>query len=362
MWLVGLALAQSIPTVAVAPFAGYVSDRGRRRDYLIAADIARAGILVGIVFTRSLPLIVVGAAFMAICSSIFRPIEAALEADLLAREDITRANALRVSASQLLSVAGPALAGAALIWLPASRVLLIDALSFVISALTIATLPNDKGSAALLVAKSKESGGSQGSVGEGIAYIAGRTDLRTLFFVAAVATALLSVQNPLFYGFVQQTLLKDGPVYGLFISALGAGGLLAALLLTKKRGNISLVLLLATLCFDGLSLLAFTYSRNIALSALLMAALGAIGSVFAIAIRSYLQMNTAPNVRGRVIGWFVGLQSPIETVSLTAGLFVATRLPAWFMLRAAAFAELVVAVAAFVGIRLWGIRAIRPDL
>lgn len=342
VWLFGLALAQSIPMTVVAPVAGYMSDRGRRRDYLIAADLARAALLCIISFSRSLPFILVGASIIAVFSCAFRPIEAALEAELLPMDDITRANGLRVSVSQLLSILGPALAGVTLIWLPASRVLLIDAMSFLVSAFIIATLPAERSEM-----KAPKAGVAaaavSGSVFEGFTYIAQRADLCILFAVVAAATALLGMQNPLFYGYVQQTLLGDGPTYGLLIAALGAGGLLASLALSRTRTRAPVLFLLLTLCFDGASLLAFTFTRVLIFSVILMSALGAIGAIFRVTIRSYLQTNTASNVRGRVIGSFLGMQAPIESLSLTLGIVLASRLPAWVILRGGAIAELIVA-------------------
>lgn len=360
-WLVALALAQSIPPMLVSPYAGYLADRGRRRDYLIGSDLARAVLLACIAFIGSLPLIIVGTTAVALFSAIFRPIEASLEAELLPKEEIVKANALRVSASQVLTILGPALAGATLIWLPATKVLLIDALSFVASALVLATLPRDGATQPLqLHVESGRVTGERTTIRQGVQYIMGRNDLKTLFITVGIVTAILSMQNPLFYNFVQRTLSQDGPVYGLFISALGVGGLLASAVMLRHRGTIALTLLIATLCFDGFALLGFTYSRNILLSAALMAAMGAIGSVFAIAIRSYLQMYTAADIRGRVIGWFSALQSPIEAASLTIGLLIATRFPAWLILRAGAIAEIVVSVLAILVLAFSGLRIIRP--
>ncbi|MBV8370842.1 MAG: MFS transporter [Candidatus Eremiobacteraeota bacterium] len=351
VWLVAVALAQTAPVMIIAPIAGYLSDRGHQRRYLIAADLSRAGILVALAFIQSLPIVAVGAAAIATFTALFRPIEAALEADLLAEDELTRANAARVAANQTLSIAGPALAGLLLIWLSPSKALLIDALSFLISAVVIAGLPADVVRAAPAGTPAASLGGS---MREGFAYIAGRVDLRTLFAVLAITMALLGMQNPLFYGYVQQSLRGDGPVYGLLISALGVGGLLASLVVLGRPAKMSVTVLLATLCFDGVALLAFSFSRNVILSTVLMVALGAIGSVFAIAVRTYLQTYTAPRVRGRVLGTFLSLQAPIEAVSLTVGLFLAGLFPAWLMLRGGAVCEIAAAVAALIVMYYFG--------
>lgn len=347
-WLVGIALAQAIPAMVVSPFAGHLADRGTRKAYLVLADVARALLLCWIAFAGSLQLIVAGTAAIAACNSIFRPVEASLEADILTPEDVMRANVARSAMVQLLMVCGPAVAGLMLIWLPASKVLLIDALSFAASAVAIATLSTD-GVSRL---KKPEEGGqkeSRGDIRKVIRFIAARTDLQILFLTAGLVTALLSIQNPLFYGFVQQTLLKGGAIYGLFMTALGTGGFLASLLMGRHRGPVTIALLLGTLLFDGLALVAFTCSGSIALATLLMAALGAIGAVFAIAVRAYLQLNVLAELRGRVIGWFMGLQAPIAAASLTVGLYIALLVPAWLVLRISGVAEVLVAAMLLAG-------------
>ncbi len=347
-WLSGLALAQSLPALAVAPLAGALADRGRRRAVLIAADLGRAGLLCAMAWSGSLPALVGLAALAAALDAVFGPVEATLEADLLAGEEIVRANAVRIWVRQTLSIGGPALGGVVLLRFSPAGALLVDAASYAISALLLVGLPSDPGPA-----EASEHVSWAGDLRAGFAYLAREPRLRVLFGASAAVIALLGMQGPLLYGFVVQALHADGPAFATLLAGLGAGASLASLGLARwPARSARLTLLAGTLAFDALALLGFTYSRSLPVCTVLMAAMGAISAVFGVTVRAALQTLPPPDFRGRTLGLFAGMQGPLEVASLALAILLAARFSAAAILRGGAVGELLVALASLAALAL----------
>ena len=293
-------------------------------------------------FSGSLPGLVVLAALAAALDAVFRPVEATLEADLLAGEEITRANAVRIWVRQTLAIGGPALGGVVLLRFSPAGALLVDAASYAISALLLLGLPGDAGPA-----EARAGGSWAGELRAGFAYLVREPRLRVLFGASAAVIVLLGMQGPLLYGFVVQSLHADGPAFATLLAGLGVGASLASLALARwPARHARLTLLTATLGFDALALLGFTYGRSLLVCALLMAAMGAISAVFGVTVRSALQTLPPPGLRGRTLGLFEGMQGPLEVASLALAVLLAARWSAAAILRGGALSELPVALVA----------------
>lgn len=69
----GVLVARLLPTLA-SPFAGVLADRLDRRAILVASDLARAVLVLGIVFTRDLATIYVLVFLMGLARTFFNPL------------------------------------------------------------------------------------------------------------------------------------------------------------------------------------------------------------------------------------------------------------------------------------------------
>jgi MFS family permease len=349
-WMV---LAQVLPSLVLSPLVGALSDRGRKRNYMVITDGARSLLMVVIALSTSLSQTIVLTAALSTFGAVFRPVEASLEADLLPAEDIARANPLRVATRQLLMIAGPALVGAFLTVFSARSALLADAASYGLSALLLASLPRDP-----VRERSPKRAGPAPSLrrelGEGLSYIARGGSMRLLFFAHVILVLLLGMQGPLLYDFVVSRLGGSGREYGFLMTALGAGAALGSLSFGRWPGlrQHGTTVLFAALLADGLGLLAFTYGRSLAACAPAMGLMGLISAAFQIIIRSALQTRPPPELRGRVIGWFEGVQGPLSVLSSFVVLYLTTRWSSTNILRGAALAELSAALVSVV-LLLW---------
>src|SRR3954447_4292123 len=136
-------LAGTIPLVVFVLIGGALSDRYDRRRLMIAADIARA-VAIGVVAVLSisgglelwhlaLAEIVAGTA-----GAFFNPASTAIVPDLLPDADLPQANALSGVLRRLtVQLIGPAIGGFVIAVLGPGPAFVIDALSFVVSAIAV---------------------------------------------------------------------------------------------------------------------------------------------------------------------------------------------------------------------------------
>jgi len=137
-----LTAARYAPGVVVGLFAGVMADRVRRRPLMIAADIGRALLLgslpVAAVFGwLSLRQLVVVTLLVSVLTVVFDVAYRAYLPTLVPRKYLVEGNAKLEASAAVAEVAGLGLSGVFLQLLTAPGTFLVDALSFVASAVTL---------------------------------------------------------------------------------------------------------------------------------------------------------------------------------------------------------------------------------
>ena len=140
--VLGTALAlKMIAYVGIAPVVGAFAHRLSRRPLLIGLDVARAGLILLFPFITEVWQIYVLVFALQACSAGFTPTFQATIPDILPDEaQYTRALSLSRLAYDLENLLSPALAAAALVYLSYSSLFGLNAVSFIVSALLIATV------------------------------------------------------------------------------------------------------------------------------------------------------------------------------------------------------------------------------
>jgi predicted MFS family arabinose efflux permease len=144
--LLGTVLAAyGVPRTALIAVGGYASDRWRPQTVMMATDAVRALALAALAVTAAtgparavvlVPIaVVIGAG-----EGLFLPGSFSIIPSLLSGDDLQAGNALASSGTQLATLAGPAIGGALVILAGPSLAFGLDALSFVVSAVTLAAL------------------------------------------------------------------------------------------------------------------------------------------------------------------------------------------------------------------------------
>src|ERR1700691_6133018 len=138
---VALALVlQVLPQTFIGPVAGVVTDRIRRKRVMIAADLARMVIvfLMIVVRTRSMVWFVYPLLFVeTLMAAFFEPARSSVIPNITEREDVILANTLSSATWSVNLLVGASIGGVVAALLGRDAVFILNALSFLASALLI---------------------------------------------------------------------------------------------------------------------------------------------------------------------------------------------------------------------------------
>jgi MFS family permease len=227
--LAAVSVAIAVPQLA-APLVGVLVDRSPPRTVMVAADLARAGLTLALVVAPGLWVLVVLLALRSVCSTAFVPAEQTVLKRTVAGENLMSANAMMQSTVQTFKILGPALGGLLVAFVAPRTVFLVNAVSFVLSALILT---------GLRVGPIERAGGGAGYLRElwqGLDFVR-RTAALRLTVATLGATVFLvfmyDAMTPLAVG-----ALSMSPSYiGYLVSAVGLGGVLGSLLLAQWGGK-----------------------------------------------------------------------------------------------------------------------------
>jgi MFS family permease len=140
-----LTAAASVGTLLVGLFAGVQADRMRRRPILVTSDLVRAALLFAIPLAYvagvlRIELLYVVVFLAAILGAFFDVAYRSYLPSLVGRERIVEGNAKLGMTGAIAEVIAPALAGAIVQLVSAVAAIVVDAVSFLISALSIALI------------------------------------------------------------------------------------------------------------------------------------------------------------------------------------------------------------------------------
>jgi MFS family permease len=139
----GLFVVRMLAQLVVSPFAGVAADRYNRKHLLILTDITRAITLIGFLFVREpdqVWLLYVLSAIQMGLSGFFFPSRTAILPDIVAPRDLGAANALSSATWSVMLAFGAALGGIAAGQWGVYPSFVIDAFTFIASAILIAQI------------------------------------------------------------------------------------------------------------------------------------------------------------------------------------------------------------------------------
>ena len=234
--IVTVFVAKMLPVFLMTPVAGPLIDRLDRRRLLIATDVARAVCAVGLIGAyrlRSLTLLIALIVVMVCFSGIFIPTKTAVVPQVTSRKNLGVANALSAGTWSTMLALGAAAGGLVTALVGIEVALLIDALTFLLSAAFLFPLPQ-------LLPTPDEPGKrkTDRSFRAGLRYLCGHRYLAAIIALkpclalAGGALAMLPVFGTrLFEG-------TSGPRYmGLLYTARGLGALIGSLAIRKLFGD-----------------------------------------------------------------------------------------------------------------------------
>ena len=139
--IVGILMAMQLaPGVVLAMFAGGFVDRGDKRKILIGADLLRAGVVVSLTIAWALGVLsmvhlIVCGAVVGAASALFQITDTSYLPALIGKSQLAEGNAKLESTEAIAEITGPASAGLLIAAIGAPLAVVIDAASYVWSAL-----------------------------------------------------------------------------------------------------------------------------------------------------------------------------------------------------------------------------------
>jgi MFS family permease len=254
----------TLPFLLVGLFAGVLVDRSRRRPLLIGADAARA-LLVGCVplamalgFLRIELLYVVE--FLAGVATVFFDISyQSFLPSLVGREHLVEGNSKMEISSSAAAIAGPGLAGLLISALTAPFAMVLDAISFVVSAITLAWIhtPEPKPAAPA------ERPGLLHEIVEGLRVV---FDNKLLWHIAGctgTSNLFSSMTNAVYILYLSRMLGLTPETLGLIFASMAPGFLLGALIAQRwsDRVGVGPAIITASL-LGGLAVLLVPLARG----------------------------------------------------------------------------------------------------
>lgn len=230
---------------------GVLVDRIRRKPLMVAADLVRVVLLCLIpvlVWTGTLgmPVLYVVAFLLGCFTVVFDLSYRSYLPSVVSENDLLAGNSRLQLTESVSEVAGPGLGGVLVQLLRAPFALLVDAASFLFSAVTLLLIRTPEPSP-----KPPENGnrglqGVFGEIGAGLRFTLGHSMLRPIAGAAAVFNFFAQIMLTLFVIYATRVLHMSGGEIGLVFAGFGIGGVVAATTLGKLLDRIGYGRLLLT--------------------------------------------------------------------------------------------------------------------
>jgi MFS family permease len=259
----GALVARLLPTLA-SPLAGVLADRLDRRIVLVASDLARAVLVLGIVFVRDLVVLYLLIFLMGLARTFFTPTIRAAFPSVVGGGDLTRANALISGAFSVSIMAGPALGGLLVASLGVDAAFLLDAVTYLVSAALLSRI-------ALPRSQIEDGEGFGQELRAGLGYLAGARVPLAVVVGAFLTILTINITIPAEVFLAKVTFGAGDAGYGLLVSLWGGGMVLGSAVMAALGDRVSLVPLYFLSIFGGALALAGT-----GLAPLFILALGAL--------------------------------------------------------------------------------------
>jgi MFS family permease len=328
-WLLGLVgFVGQVPVFLLAPLGGVMADRHSRHRIIIitqtlamlqalglAALTIGGGVTVHAVFVLAILLGAVNAFDL--------PARQSFMVELVPRGDLMNAIALNSSMIQASRVLGPALAGLLVGWLGEGPCFLINGISYLAVIAGLFAIRVSRGHIG------PTDGTALAHLKEGFDYVLHTQPVRALLLLVAFVSIFglpYIVLMPIF----ASEVLKGGPrALGVLLGAAGVGALGGALTLAARRQVEGLGRVVAlSVAVLGATLVLFSLSRNLIVSAVLLVPVGFALLLQMSASNTLVQTMVPDRMRGRLMSFYaMSLMGMAPFGSLLAGA-VASRIGA----------------------------------
>lgn len=327
-------LADTLPFLLLSLLVGALIDRLPRRGVLIVGDLGRALLLLTLPISYllgilSIPQLIIVGLLLGTLTVFFDVAYQAYLPSLIPKEDLVEGNSKLEFSRSAAGLIGPSLAGALIAIVKAPLAVVIDAISFLISAIFLFSIkPHHEsvaeGNSGTGHTQAAQRGSLRSEIVAGLRFVFGHPALRTIGGATATSNLFGSMAGTVSMIFAYRELGLSVAFIGFAATLGSAGGLISALLAdsVSKRIGVGRTIVLAIPWAGPLAAaLAFCQPGNDMINALVISggwfAAAASGTLYNINQVSLRQALTPPEMAGRMnatMRWFVWGTLPIGSL------------------------------------------------
>ncbi|HEY8888984.1 MAG TPA: MFS transporter [Clostridium sp.] len=301
--LLGLVGAmQFLPVTFFSLFAGVLTDKFPKKKILIFTQIVSmilAFILSALVFTKTLKYeyLLALALCLGFCNTLDMPTRQAFNVEIVGREDLMNAITLNSATFNLARIIGPAIGALLMGYLGAAWCFLLNGFSFLAVIYGLVHIE-----AVTYVRKKRSEKGMLKEIMDGLKYIKSNSVLIETLILVSIMGIFVFNYNVLIPVFTKNVLHMQEKTYGILLSALGAGSLIGALLMSfRSKNGPNKILMIGSSIGIGIMLIFTGISNLYYFTALSLAITGIFNMFFSTTANSMLQLNSKDEYRGRVM-------------------------------------------------------------
>lgn len=201
----------------LGPLAGGLADRLDLRTVMIGCDLGQAALFAAIATLPPFGVLIGLAALACVLQTVYGPARTASVPMLVDEDELISANALLGVATNLYVAVGPLVGGLLFAAVGAPAALLIDAVTFVGSALLTRTLPS------IPPPETEEQEGLLSATAAGARFVWADPVLRAVAITMCLLLAFLAVDNVALVFLVRETLGGTAAAYGAIEFCFGLG-------------------------------------------------------------------------------------------------------------------------------------------
>jgi predicted MFS family arabinose efflux permease len=302
-----LGALDNLPYLLFGLGVGLVVDRWRRRRLMIIGDLVRAAAVGSVplaaaagrlTYEQLLAVVFV----VGVCNLLFDIASQAQLPDLVAADRLVEANGRLELNRSLSMVGGPAVAGTLISWLTAPIAIAVDAISYLVSAGSIASIREPEPHRT----RSEESARAQ--ILDGLRLVAADRRLVGIAGASAIVSFAMNAMFAVLVYFLANERHMDASAIGVLFTVFGLGGAAGALLSPTigRHLGVGRVLVLAP-AIAGLSVIGFTLAPGTGspfeLGLAIPVAMLGVGMVgYGVTCAGVRQQLAPADARGRVMG------------------------------------------------------------
>jgi MFS family permease len=297
--------AANLPILLFSLHAGALADRVDLRRLLVASRLAAAGVTAVLALVTMLGIVqfwqVVAVAFLVgVATAVASPAYQAVMSSLVEPRMLGNAIALNSAQFNLSRIVGPSIAGVAIAAVGVAAAFWANAIGFLFSAATLATIPPARRPAGVHALS------LWSNVIAGVRFVRRDPIVLTLLLLPLAPGILNLNYLVLLPVFARDVLEVGAPGLGLMTAAVGVGAVAGALSIAILRpGGGSGRLVLGGLVASSLGLLVFAISPWLPLSMAGLAVLGGFSTAYYTTTNTLLQLIVPARMRGRVMSLYI---------------------------------------------------------